>query len=339
MKQKLIALILLVLGILFGLGFIFYYFYMRVWAIVVDIENFDEVKKYQIIAHSKSTTIKHKSECVSNPCRLERLPASQYSVTLTADGYQNENFSQRLKAWEIFEVKKKFLKDTKLVVLTQKIPKQDFVSQKQLAEQKISLLREKKLYEDVKETPYEKRLYVYNSAGIEKIKFWEYDVFSLFGEERFEDIEVKKSKNSDDFLFILPTRFVWVWKNFTQNISLDFAIDIKYFKESSPGEKIIVTDKWSFTFDIASKKLSYFSLFSDYINTPEGVIGLVSPEDTQRKINLWIEQEGSVLVYYHQKSKEKKVIYTSSWTIDALYKNNEKYLVEISGSVYEIVNL
>ena len=147
------------------------------------------------------------------------------------------------------------------------------------------------------------------------------------------------SWNKIDYLEIYGNNnFVYFKKNdklYFYNLSnnnsfnIEFIPSINYIKNISTNNLLIVTDIWSFTFNLLNKKIEYFSLFSDFILINGNYIWIINSDDLIRKKNFNFNNDsGNLIISYNIQKKESYILKNISEKIKKIYIEKSKIYIE-----------
>jgi hypothetical protein len=124
-----------------------------------------------------------------------------------------------------------------------------------------------------------------------------------------------------------------------QNIKLN--LDILYAKKITWENLLLTTKKWSFLYNLKTKKLNYFnSLFDFVILDNWDYIWILKDDLETQKKNLWFwEQKWDIIVYYDTKTKKARLLKNPWFKISKIYlKNNWVYIENDNWDVFELLN-
>lgn len=131
--------------------------------------------------------------------------------------------------------------------------------------------------------------------------------------------------NDDKYYYNHINDYSW-WKLYIHNknnsniISIDFNPKIKYIKSIWNKNLVIVSDVWSYNFNLNTMKLEYFSIFSDYIKINDNYIWIINSQDSIRRKNFWFDNiEWNLIVFYDINTKKKYILESSDLEIPKIY--------------------
>ena len=120
--------------------------------------------------------------------------------------------------------------------------------------------------------------------------------------------------------------------------SIDFVPEVLYIKQLTNNFYLIVTEIWTFNFNVNSKDLEYISLFSDFIIKDNNYIWIINSNDESKKINFWYKNNSwNLIVSYDINTKNKFIIDSISNKIRKIYiENNKIYIETENNEVFEL---
>lgn len=207
--------------------------------------------------------------------------------------------------------------------------------------QKIDELKEKtSSYKVIKVNDFSKAIFIENwnwlSLSLDWNEIWNFDLV----DSDLLRVESIYWTDSDLYLEIWDKKYYY--RNSTKNIyEIDLNINIIYVKNSSNDNLIIVTEKWSFTFNISSKKAEYFSFFNDFIYYNDWYIWLVKDSETRILKNIWINSSNkNSIIYYNPNTKEKKLVHWIDINIKYIFERyNKIYFIWENNEIFELINI
>ena len=105
------------------------------------------------------------------------------------------------------------------------------------------------------------------------------------------EILLSKIYSDDKFYFHQSKEKLYLSNKFNSNIiEINFTPRISYIKNIWFKNLVIVTEVWSYNFDLNTMKIEYFSLFSDYLKYDGNYIWIINSKDRTRRINFWFEK-------------------------------------------------
>lgn len=332
MYRKLYALFILIWAF-WALLLVYLYFFVYYTA-VLEIET--NVTWYEVELFSQSTALKSTHNCPENICIITDVSPLEYTMTLTKEWYQ-----------DVFK---------NIKVIPRKIQKFELILEKQakLTQFIVNSAVELTPSQIIQAKRDESRFYVYFDIGpTEQITFTEVDQRLTINysseEEIFELIEIdvipqdviyaEKIGASDDIFIKLGSQSYIFSQKLRKLIKLPFEIEIMYIKPgNSKWEYFVVTDSWTFTYDISDNSSEYQYLFKDFVNSGESVIGIVFQDEEQKKQNFDLDQAGNLIIQYSQDNKERKILYGTTDNIDRIEKFWEKIIITSGNSQFELEN-
>lgn len=113
---------------------------------------------------------------------------------------------------------------------------------------------------------------------------------------------------------------------------------VKYVKFDN-WDYIIVTDSWSFIYNIQKKNSKYFDYFNDFVFYKDGYLWIVESKDQRRKSNLSIETNNDIIYYYNPNTRVKEKVLDIDFSYKNIYKLDDKiYIKSNDNFIYELKN-
>ncbi len=150
----------------------------------------------------------------------------------------------------------------------------------------------------------------------------------------FEEIYGK-----DNYIYYKVKDNLYIKNLYNNNIfTTSFKPKIIYIKSLWEDRLWIVSDLWTFRFNLINKNIDYFSIFNDYVDVWDFYIWVIKNDDKKRKINHSFENiNWDLIVSYDKKTKKKSLIKSSKDTIEKIYLNSWKvYIILKNGEYFEI---
>jgi len=331
MKRKLYALFILIgaIGALF-LAYLYFFVYYT-WNLTIE----SNVDSFSVDFFSPWTTQKWTHQCSENICFIPELPPFDYNISIIKTDYQTQVFSYKINPRK---------SETLIVELEKQVQLDPVISEEivETAKQKIQRIRDENLY-------YAK-FSLGNNTVIRFKEEWselamQYVENNILKEiQRFPTVAVQEINVTD--IYSSPNIYVSIGESnyifdtvFFRLYQLPIIKNIKYLKYDTLSQNyIIVTDVWSFTYDISTTKLEYQYLFKDYISTPEFIIWVIFADEEQKKENFNITKNANVIVKYSQTSKERKVVYSTGDSIDQIYQQWDQIFIVSGQNTFELKN-
>lgn len=163
-------------------------------------------------------------------------------------------------------------------------------------------------------------------------------VFDAFREDDLNIFRVYWTENEFFFNF-WNNKYIYN-KNTDLIENIDLHIDVLYVKKSE-NIFIFVTSVWSYTYDLRTKNLEYFTFFQDFIYYNDSYIWIISKDDNRRINNLWLNNLLKNSIYfYNPNTKERKSLYETDLNLEKIYHfNNEIYFIDSKSDIYRLENL
>jgi hypothetical protein len=246
-----------------------------------------------------------------------------------------------LKDWYKKIEKKISLKNTKKIeiILKKEIIFKENISKNNSENKKVKVkktrtevlaeLKNRKNNYKIIELKNQKKIYVKNRKDkleffLETTKLFDYKIINS------ENIFISEIFWNKKYLFLKLKEKKYLLNISTKNlIFLELNPKINYIKNYSNNYEFdIVTDLWTYIFDIKTKKIRFFSKFNDFIYIKPKYIGLVDSQDKVKKKNLWYEDKtGSLIISYNEKTKQKNILKEVFFKVEKILKNNNKIIL------------
>ena len=150
----------------------------------------------------------------------------------------------------------------------------------------------------------------------------------------FEEIYGK-----ENYIYYKVKDNLYIKNLYNNNIfTTSFKPKIIYIKSLWEDSLWIVSDLWTFRFNLINKNIDYFSIFNDYVDVWDFYIWVIKNDDKKRKINHSFENiNWDLIISYDKKTKKKSLIKSSKDTIEKIYLNSWKVYVTLkNGEYFEI---
>jgi len=331
MHRKLYALLILIWVI--GAFVLVYLYFFVYYTATLQIEA--NVSDYSVELFSESTALKKTHVCDEVSCMIPNVSPFEYTMTLKKQWYKNTISLIKIipRETQSFEV---YLEKHAKLTPVQIEPTEPTI------EQIIQAKRD------------EKRFYIYFDIWVnEKITFseewWQLIVRYNSDREIFDIAKTEIVAKWDIYSeYITDSRdiFMKIWEDFyifsdatKQIIKLPFEIGVRYIKLwKNKGEYLIVTDKWSFLSTLWGSTPEYQYLFKDFIYLRNEIIGIIEQDEVQKKQNFDLTDSGNLIVQYSQDDKTRKILLSTTDSINRIEKIGEKVLVIVGDIQYELEN-
>lgn len=117
---------------------------------------------------------------------------------------------------------------------------------------------------------------------------------------------------------------------------------IQYIKSGRDADTLLfVTDGGVFSYRVSTEEFDFISVLEDFVYVDDGYIGVVSPEDEDRKRLFAIDaaEKGSTVVWYHPDTKERRVLYETSMVFSKIwFEEGDVVLSSADGEVFILKN-
>lgn len=304
-----------------------YWFYMYFFVYnLTSLKINSNIWNYKI--ELKNLNKKFEKNCEEKKCTLNKIPPFVYKIIISKEWYKNIEKKINLKETKnikiILEKKiifKENIEDKKNIEEEKKIEKR---TRKQVLEK----LKQRKNFYKIISLNNNKKIYVKNKEN--KLEFYLEDK-KIFDYRKIpkDKIFVKEIFWNNWYLF-----FELSWKKYFVNLDtkdmifFDLKPKINYIKNySNLYDFDIVTDLWTYIFNIKTKKIKYFSKFFDFIYIKPKYISIVNSWDIIRKKNLWYDdKKWSLIIFYNEKTKQKIILKEVFFDIKKILKDKQKII-------------
>lgn len=330
--KKLFALLVLI----WTLGFfvLFYlYFFVYYTATLVIVSNEPDFR-WELVSVRNAQNISF--SCPERECIIRDIPPFDYRLSLFKEDFKTQNILISTSARSSQELEIVFVRDPRLTLST---VLQDGVFTRQ-------------------DTWLDDGVYLsFESQGVE-IFFRELSwrsALEMFyrtqlGEVRLREVpRVSWSQISVDYIRGSGDIFIWVWNQkfiydrWASNlIVLPFEIPVRYIKAwDTRAYYYVVTDVWSFIYRKQTNTSEFQYLFFDsVVLSPESIVGIILPHDTERRQNFNLGEEGRTLIVHHNsRTRERRVLLSTSENIQQIHNTRgEVYLVNSQWESFRLEN-
>ncbi len=329
--------ILLLLWII--LSWYFMYLYLFVFSLYTVSLNSDNIP-YKVSLYAKSIWKKYDFNCDKNPCILEKISPFNYDVTVSKDNYNTFyfKFNPKIKT----NIKFVLTKEVKLINIGNI---NDLNLDKKLTrEERIKLIKQK--HDNFLVLKVYNKEFFFKKTDDNKLNIYLNNKFLWIVD--FEKWENKEAISISKVIGLDNNYFLKIWKNnyiintiyySIQKIKLN--IDTNYVKKIFDNKLLFVTKKWSFIFDINTKKITFFNMFYDFIYLDNwDYIWILRNNDNILKQNLWLWNiKWNLIVYYDIKKKKVRLLKNIDFNISKIFRKDKKVEIEDEKwNIYELLN-
>lgn len=322
MLNKLLSLLILICVFWWIYGLYYYFFVLNKSNLTLhwNVEN------YTVRLYNQTLKTSFFSDCKKTTCELIDIAPFTYSMTIEKDGYKtwNQDIILESKTTQEFQ----FQLDKQLQV--EKIVVSD-TQQEQTTQNQIAELRMKDVLEnayalfDIETLGY---LYFtknndttltlwYQNSGVTENLY----TFPFFEKK---DIFIQPVYHTLDTVLIITPNQKYIYNVVLKKVEeIYFPQPILYVKKNDKNYAF-VTQKWTFLYDVVTKKVEYFALFTDFIplNSTQ-YLWVISENDTERKKNYNLENESwDLIVKYDIEKKRVKVLEKSYFKVQKIIKDS-----------------
>ncbi len=331
MTRKLYALLILI-GTLWALILVYLYFFVYYTATLTVNAN---VSDYRVVLFASSTAQKWVHECPESECVIANVSPFDYNISIIKQGYETKIISAKIWARG---------RESLVLELEKKVFLDAFIDEslEETAQQKIQRLRD------------EKSSYARFSLGTQRsISFTENDNELLleyivegktypiqnFQRVKQDDISVSSIPSSEDvFISLWENNFILLtWEGKVHPLS--FKIPINYIKAGQKQWSYqIVTNKGTFLYNISSWNSEFQYLFRDFVSFGNDIIWIIYDDEDQKKQNFNFTEKWNLIIKFSQKDKTRKLLKTTNLDIDKIEWRDNKIILSVWDSEYELKN-
>lgn len=344
MLNRLVALLILV-WIFSWVYFLYYYFFvLNKWNITIN----SNVWWYEVSLYNSDLKTSFKTTCLEKKCELVDIAPFKYEISISKKWYKDisENIDIENKSSNTFDIVLE--KD----LLIQKIEKwKELIWSWTLttAKEKIEELRKKKyletkyLFFDFWEKWYfyfnkndDNTLSFYRDLNSKELKIYDFEIVNQ------ADIWVFLINNSLYKILVQYDKKAYIFDlNTWTSTSFDFYPKVNYVKIDW-NIVSIVTDLWTYLYDLNTENIEYFNFFKDFLYYWEDSylwVIYAGEEDKKKNYSLG-EYKNNLIVKYNFKTKEIKVLKQTDINIKKILKEeNNIYFYDEVWDKYLITNI
>lgn len=331
MARKIYALLTLIWA-LWSLLLVYLYFFVYYTATLTVNAN---VPGYRVELYSPGTAQRWTHECPEEVCVIAGVSPFEYNISITKPDYESKvipaKISARGKESLVVELEKKVFLESVIQDVTEETNKE-----------KIKRLREENLY-------YAR--FQVNDGMLLTFKEIEGELLVQYRTgESIRDIHtfplIEKLDIHVDTISQTEQIFIHVWDEKhildLQNFSLTripFGLPVSYIKKGSSDKKyLVVTEKWTFVYDISNDSSQFQYLFKDFLYSWDDIIWVIYDDEEQKKSNFNISEPGNLIIKYSPEYKTRKIVEATNLPIDRLEWQWEKIIFFAWENKYELKN-
>jgi hypothetical protein len=293
------------------------------------------VDDYRVELYSPRTAQKWMHDCPEAKCIIEGVSPFDYNISIIKTDYDTIVISAKISARN---------KETIVVQLEKNISLVSIGGENTVEtnKQKIQRLREEKLYysrfqldDDILLTfkQQEDQLLLQYRTPNNMRDIWNFKLVEK------DDILIDSIPETwNIFLSLGDEYYVFDTQKFSLHL-LNFGLEINYIKwGGTKGMYLIVTDKWTFLYDIIEKTSEFQYLFKDFLYAWDDIIWIIYEDEEQKKSNFNLSDSWNLIIRYSPKAKTRKIVETTKLNIDRLEWRGEKIIFSERGNEYELWN-
>ncbi len=335
---------LFILTVMFGLWYWFYLIFFVKYTWILEITS--NIDNYSVELYAKKVYQTFNFECKEKVCTIPDLSPFDYEITVTSPSYKNINHELSLKWKKTNHLNAVFEKDTKLTEIEIKKIVSDIKTTKDLAQEKIELIKLKR------EADYTINLwnlwffyFKTNWNNLELYKKWEKKDTKLWTFQKVDkkDIQILKIDGDINKILISLKNRSYIYNLKLQKISeFKFVPKIKYIKINiSKSDYIIITNIWAYTYNELSKELQYFYLFKDFVYFKDFYIWVIYKDEKNKFTNFSLKDNNkNLIIKYTPSTKNREIILESDMEITKIIHEweNKIYFYDNAWKKYELEN-
>jgi len=339
MSNRIVALLSLVIFFWSIVGAYYYFFILNKW----ELNIYANVGEYSLEMYNHTLKTTTQTFCENSTCELIELPPFTYTVTVKKDGYKDVTQYVTILARDLVEMTVTFEKQLQVQAVA--------------VEEPLVLNREKTEREEIEEQIRSDAYSVFDVEG----KWFFYFVqnpdstLTLWQRYQAQDRQYLNFQNmpasklfldriyqTDAEIFIKHGDDLYIFDIFSGTSQrVFFPQSVQYIKKSEAGIYHFVTGKGTFLYDsISGDEPQFFVLFRDFIPYEDGYLWVIFENETQKKKNYQIEQNGNLVVRYSPQEKEIRIIEEVALSVDKIVYEWEKiFFYTANGEKYEVDNI
>ena len=330
--KKLFALLVLIWAI--GFFVLFYlYFFVYYTATLVIISNEPDFRGELVsVRNAQNITF----SCPERECIIRDIPPFDYNLSLFKENFRTQNISISIIPRISQEIEIEFVRDPRLT-LRSVVQESAFIRQDVWLEDWVYLSFESDNVEIIfRELSWRSGLAMFYRSDLGEVRLREVPRIS------WPQIHVEHIRESSD-IFIRVGNQSFIYERWASNlIVLPFEIPVRYVKNSHiNGHYHLVTELWSFSYRKQTNTAEFQYLFFDsVVLSPESIVGIILPDDNERRQNFNLWDEGRTLIVHHNsRTRERRILMSTSENIRQIHERGwEVYLISAQWESFLLEN-
>lgn len=342
MSNRLTSILILAITFWAIYWFYYYFFVINKWALTIN-SNTDN---YNVSLYNNNLKTSFSSFCKNKKCELIDIAPFEYDLTISKDWYKDYKTSIKVEKKSTLELKISIEKQLQIKEIDDKIS-DDETKNLQSNQEKLDKFKElavlQKSYSffNLDELGY---FYFVNNNDntltlMSKINNVEKKLY-VFNKIEKNYIDLQKVYQSDNMIFISYKDDKYLYNLDSWNIDkVFFPQKINYVKKDW-NIYSFVNDKWTFLYDIQTKKIEYFYLFKDFVYYDnQNYFWIIFNDETDKKKNYNLEDnDENLIVKYNFNTRNIKILEKTSINVKKIIKSSDwiyfydeydnKYLVD-----------
>ncbi len=344
MKNRILALLLLI-WIFWGAYYFYdYYFIKNKWNLTITTNYWD----YRVEMYAKQLKTTFETTCSDLTCKLLDLAPFEYTLKINKPWFKAISQDIKINSNKTWELKINFEKE---ITLT-KIDKKEQKTETPDLKKEVIIIKAKKLQEIKNkykfiEIPDFWMFYfdlVWNNLVLNQYNTNTDKSTPLYTFEKIDanNLDIKQIYNDINSIFIKYWEKKYIYNINSWTIKeISFPGDITYIKKYLSTYNII-TKNWTFIYDVLTGKAEFFYPFKDFVYFKNDFyIWIINKDETEKiaNYNLWT-LNSNVIIKYNFKTKESNILKEINENISKIYFDDEKlYFDDENWNKYMLENI
>ena len=313
-----------------SLGFLIIFWFIASWYLfysyffvynLVSIKIESNVDNYKVNLNNLELYNSLSYDCEDKNCNLDEISPFKYKIEFVKDWYDTvkQNIDLRTSIELIVKLEKTIILEKTEKTSTLEVI-EEIVEGKKTREEIIALIKRQKDNYTIIETPSLGEFFIKEQSGNINIFYKEKNIWT-FPLVAKEDIKIEEIYGNKEYIYLdLGQNKYLINLIFYKVSKLDLNLDILYIKQSTIDKELqIVTDKWTFLYNLKLWELTYFSRFYDFVYIDSVYVAVIKSDDTIRKQNMWYKNNSwNLIVSFNPKTKEKRLLKEVDFAIDKI---------------------
>lgn len=330
---------ILILFIFFITGYIFYQYFYVINTVKLIISS--NVDNYQVELYAKKIGQTFNYECNEKKCVLENISPYLYQLEIKKIDYISyktdiEIIEKQDYNLEINLEKKVYLEKIELENELKNISENEIPR-----EEKIENIKNKNKYYFITNLLDGRKFYFEEKDWKLDLIYKENKIWT-FNKVSRKELNIKKVYENNNFIFIKIAENKYLYNLALGDLEqIKLGVPVNYIKKWFNDKLFLfITSKWTYKYSLFKKTLEYFVFFKDFLYINDYYIWIINKDEKTKLKNLWLEEEKeNLIIKYNPNSKEKKVLFRTSLTINKLIKNKDKIIIiDEKSNKYELKN-